>query len=141
MACITKSQLSDLANEIIVFINNCDLYIIDYKILRSMVQEIITKPPHPWLINEQQRNTIIEYDRHAVESNLQQVKECKENSLEIPQAVFVELLHHTSAMMLDRYFSFCGCADLDAFTILTQYFKKLIEYRVDFKKLGFDARK
>ena len=98
-----------------------------------MVQEIITKPPHPWLINEQQRNTIIEYDRHAVESNLQQVKECKENSLEIPQAVFVELLHHTSAMMLDRYFSFCGCADLDAFTILTQYFKKLIEYRVDFK--------
>lgn len=133
MTSITQSQLSNLAQEIIVFINNCDLYIIDYTTLRNMVQEIITKPPHPWLINEQQRNTIIEYDRNAVKSNLKQIAECKDNSLEIPHAVFVELLHHTSAMMLDRYFSFCGCADLDAFIILSQYFKNLIEYRVDFR--------
>lgn len=131
MNTISKTQIRSLADEIISFINGCDVYMIDYTILKQMVQEIVTKPPHPWIINDEQRKTIIAYDRHAVESNLEEIARCEANDLKIPHAVFVELLHHISAMMLDRYFSFCGCSDLDAFSILIQHFRKMIDYRFD----------
>lgn len=129
---IPSSQKTSIAEEIIAFINGCDLYIIDYNILKRMIQEIATKPPHPWIINSQQRQDIIEYDRSAVKSNLSEIAKHENNNTDIPHAVFVELLHHTSAMILDRYFNFLGCEDLDSFTLLSQYFKKMIDTRFDF---------
>ena len=125
--CITNSQKTSLANEIISLINECDLYRIDYNILKQIVHEIATQPPHPWLINDNQRQSLIEYDMHAVETNYKKMVECEENNKSIPHTVFFELLHHTSSMILDRYFSFCGCDDLDSFSILYQYLKKMIK--------------
>ena len=129
---ITNSQKTKMADEVIAFINECDLYRIEYNTLKRMVHEIATQPPHPWLINNEQRNALIEYDSEAVKSNLQQIKICEDNNTDIPYTVIVELLHHTSSMMLDKYFSFCGCDDLDAFSILYQYFKKIIKARMSF---------
>ena len=129
---ITSSQKSSIAEEIISFINGCDLYIIDYNILKAMVREIATKPPHPWLITRQQRDYIIEYDRSAVNSNLLEIAKHENDKTNIPYAIFIELLHHTSAMILDRYFNFLGCEDLDSFTLLSQYIKKMIDSRFDF---------
>lgn len=132
VSAIPSSQKTNIAEEIITFINGCDLYIIDYSILKRMIQEIVTKPPHPWIINNHQREDIIEYDRNAVKSNLLEIAKHENDNTEIPYAVFVELLHHTSAMILDRYFNFLGCEDLDSFSILCQYFKKMIDSRFDF---------
>lgn len=131
---ITNSQKINLANEIISFINGCDLYMIDYNVLKQMVIEIVTKPPHPWIINDQQREELVAYDRNSVESNLQEIAQCEERNKEIPLAVFVELLHHVSAMMLDRYFNFCGCADLEAFYILINCFKNLLDSQLNPKR-------
>lgn len=62
---ITNSQKTNLADEIIAFINGCDLYRIDYTVLKRMVYEIATQPPHPWLINDTQRAELICYDKDA----------------------------------------------------------------------------
>lgn len=131
---ITNSQKTNLADEIISFINGCDLYRIDYTVLKRMMYEIATQPPHPWLVNETQRAELINYDKDAVASNLQKVKEYEEAGRAVPHIVLVELLHHTSAMILDKYFSFCGCEDLDSFNILYQYLKKMIKAALDFTK-------
>ena len=135
---ISSSQKSNLSEEILTFINGCDVYIIDYNILKQMLQEIVTKPPHPWIIDETRRNEIIDYDRHSVESNLQEIAHCEKENREVPFAVLVELLHHTSAMMLDRYFSYCGCTDLESFNILIDCFRRLLDLK--FKKEEYDLR-
>lgn len=130
---LSSSQINNLAEEVLAFINECDLYYVDYNVLKQIVKEIATKPPHPWIIHDSQRQEMIDYDKHAVETNLKELLLCEKNQASVPYAVFIELLHHTSAMMLDRYFSFFGCEDLDAFYILTQYFKKMIDVRFSFK--------
>ena len=142
MDLISTSQKTNLADEIISFINECDLYLIDYVVFKQMMQEIVTKPPHPWIIDNQRRKEIITYDRRSVESNLNQIVQREECGLEIPFAIFVELLHHTSAMILDRYFSFCGCTDLDSFNILINCFKKMMDSRFDPEKwdLNFEGK-
>ena len=99
-----------------------------------MVLKIVTKPPYPWIIDDPQREKLVAYDRNSVESNLQEIAQCKEHSIETPLAVFVELLHQTSAMMLDRYYNFCGCADLEAFNILINYFKNLFDSQLNPQK-------
>ena len=135
---ISNSQKSNLSDEILTFINGCDLYLIDYNILKQMLQEIVTKPPHPWIIDESRRNEIIDYDRHSVESNLQEIERCEKENQDPPFAVFVELLHHTSAMMLDRYFSYCGCTDLESFNILIDCFRHLLDFKC--KRKEYDLR-
>lgn len=134
---ITNSQKTNLADEVISFINECDLYMIDYEVIKAMVREIITKPPHPWIIGDQQREELVKYDRNSVESNLKEIERCKIENRDIPLAVFIELLHHTAAMMLDRYFNFCGCVDLESFNILITCFKDLFDARVNPQKWDF----
>lgn len=124
---ISSAQKTNLAEEIIAFINGCDLYIIDYVVFKNMILEIVTKPPHPWIIDDRRRAELLIYDRDSVESNLSEMARCEQNNTAVPLAVFIELLHHVSAMMLDKYFSFCGCADLDAFSILKGCFKNMID--------------
>ena len=109
------------------FISNCDLYLIDYSVLKPMAQELLTKPPHPCIIDNRLREQIIEYNRHSVYSNLSAIQGYKERNERIPETVFIELLHHTSAMLLSKYFNFCGCSDLDSYNILTSYIESMIQ--------------
>ncbi len=137
---IKSPQRTNLANEIIRFLNECDSYMLDYELLKRTIQEFITKPPHPWLIIEDQRESIFQYDRHSVESNLNEIKEYEKANSNVPSAIIIELLHHTSAMMLDCYFDFCGCSDLESFKILLNYFRQAVEHLCDKDKwdLQFD---
>lgn len=66
-----KSELSatyrrDMATEILDFINHCDLYRIRYGLLKQMVIEIATQPPHPWMVYNTIRNDILKYDYDAL---------------------------------------------------------------------------
>ena len=38
MDTITSAQRTNLANELMEFISNCDLYLIDYSVLKPMAQ-------------------------------------------------------------------------------------------------------
>ena len=131
---IPANQKKRMATEVISFINECDLYRIEYQTLKRFIFEIATQPPHPWLVDAEQRMKLIAYDKEAVLSNLEQIESYKNKGEKVPYTIVVELLHHSSAMILDKYFSFCGCDDLDSFMLLHQYFKRLISARLDFSK-------
>jgi len=130
---ISSTQEKILVDSIIDFINDCDVYIINYEVMLQMVKEIVNKPPHPWFIDERFRQEIIDYDRHGVESNLKEIARCEKREMEIPYIVFSELLHHTSAMMLDQYFHYCGCTDFDAFYILCETINEILEAKEEGK--------
>lgn len=137
MGNISSNQKASLADEIISFINECDVYMINYNTFKCMMKEIVTKPPHPWIIDEEKRKEIFDYDCNSVTHNLKKIKSSEINNEEIPLSVFIEILHHTSSMMLDGYFDFCGCSDLDSMNILIALIKKLCESRIHCEKWDY----
>ncbi len=124
---ISSNQKRNLANEIISLINECDVYMINYTTFKNMIKEIATKPPHPWIIAEERRKEIFYYDYNSVKRNLEKIDSYEKNNTPIPLLFLIELLHHTSSMILDGYFDFCGCADLDSVNILIALIKRLSE--------------
>ena len=60
---ISTSHMGKMANEVIELLNSCDLYRIKYNLLKEMIVEIATQPPHPWIIDDDLRSDITNYDR------------------------------------------------------------------------------
>lgn len=122
---ISNQNRRAMAEEVIDFINNCDLYMIKYDVLKSIILELATQLPHPWLISTEKREKNIYYDRKSVVGNLSTAKECLCNDKPLQSNLIVEILHHASSMVLEKYFSFLGCYDLTAFYRLEEIIRKI----------------
>lgn len=122
---ISSSDKKVIADDIIEFINNCDLYLISYPIFKSLVVEMATQPPHPWIINDELRSRNINYDREAVKINLSKAAKYIEANEVIPVNIIMEILHHSSTMTVARYFNFLGSYELSAFYLLIDILKKI----------------
>lgn len=123
---ITSRHRREMATEILNFINHCDLYRIHYELLEAMIIEIATQPPHPWIIDDQIRGQILEYDFEALDNNIQKIDACLSFSTPVPQSAELEVLHHASALILGLHNYFFGCYDLSAFYQLHELLKNLI---------------
>lgn len=123
---IKKSQLKTMSEDIVDFINNCNLYRIRYDILKSYVCEMALQPPHPWLVTEDTAEKIRKYDIDAVAKHYLKVKE-KLNNKDYSGEYYVicEMLHHTASSILAGYREVLGCRDLDAFTNLENIVNKM----------------
>lgn len=122
---ITSSALDSMAGEIIEFVNGCDLYRIRYSVLKNVIIEIATQPPHPWLIDNLKREELIAYDKEAVESNLRRAKQKLLEGTAVPYEVITEILHHASSMILGHYSTFLGNEDISSFVQLMNYLKSI----------------
>lgn len=122
---ITSSALDSMAGEIIEFVNGCDLYRIRYSVLKNVIIEIATQPPHPWLVDDLKREALIAYDKEAVESNLRKAKQKLSEGTTIPYEVISEILHHSSSMILGHYSTFLGNEDISSFVQLMNYLKSI----------------
>lgn len=128
---LSSANRSRLAKEFFAFINECDIYEVDYHTLKEMLKEIVTKPPHPWIISDEQRQETISYDQAAVKANLKKIETCEKLHEKVPYITFIELLHHSSSMILANYSNYLGCADLDSYRILLSHIKRLTTSRVE----------
>lgn len=123
---IKKSQLKAMSEDIIDFINNCNLYRIRYDILKAYVCEMALQPPHPWMVNEETVEKIRKYDIDAVAKHYLKVKEKLDtNDYSGEYYVICEMLHHTSSSILAGYREILGCRDLDAFSNLENIVKRM----------------
>lgn len=116
---IGRKRYGNMASYVMEFVNGCDLYYIDYSILLSMIIEMARQPPHPWLITDNTREKLIQYNIDAVQSNIEQLQNAKD---ELPSAHFFyyysEIIHHASSLILERYQWFLGENDFSSFFIL-----------------------
>lgn len=125
---VSSKNLSEMSDEIIAFINSCDLYMIRYTLLKDMISEIAIQFPHPWFVCNSKRASIIAHDKESVQKNLQlayNVINRPEQKKILSSSIIVELLHHASSLVLEKYFSFLGCYDLTAFYRLSDIITKL----------------
>lgn len=124
---ISTSYRRDMATEILDFINHCDLYRIRYSLLKDMIIEIATQPPHPWMIYDSIRSDILKYDYDALDNNISTINQAIETNgeISIPQSAELEILHHASALILGMHNYFFGCYDLTAFYQLKEVIRTL----------------
>ena len=131
----------EVSSEILSFINSCDLYKINYDVLKSIIKEIALQPPHPWFINDITQREILEYDVECLENNLEKLKTSLEKNEDSLQSVKIEVLHHASALILEKYNYFLGCYDLSSFYLLKDLLLELIDpgnwdLAVDYSKVS-----
>lgn len=149
---IKKGQLKSMSEDIVDFINNCNLYRIRYDILKNYIREIVLQPPHPWLVTTDTAEMIRKYDIDAVDKHYSRVKE-KLNNNDYSEEYFTicEMIHHTSSSILAGYREVLGCKDLDAFANLESIVRHMyncehdliLEYDIaelpsDLKYIGVD---
>lgn len=121
---LTSRYKNDIASEILHFVNRCDLYKINYDILKEIIKEIATQPPHPWFINQDTLEEITKYDEECLNTNLKKLEHFEEF---IPQSVKIETLHHAAALILEKYNFFLGCYDLSAFYLLKDLLYNIVD--------------
>ncbi len=124
---IPSRHRSDIATEILAFINRCDLYKINYVVLKDIIKEIALQPPHPWFINQATKKEIMIYDVECLKKNISKLEECISNNIDSPQSAKIEVLHHASALILEKYNSFLGCYDLSSFYLLRDLLNSLVD--------------
>lgn len=136
---IKKSQIKSMSEDVVDFINNCNLYRIRYDILKGFVCEMALQPPHPWLVTDDTAEIIRKYDIDAVYKHYLKVKEKIDiGDYSAEYYTICEMLHHTSSSILAGYREVLGCKDLDAFanleSIVSQIYNGeqdlILEYKI-----------
>lgn len=138
---ISSRYRNDIATEILAFINRCDLYRINYDVLKSIIKEIAVQPPHPWFINNETRKEIMHYDAECLDTNIVKLEYSLDNNLDCSQSVKIEILHHASALILEKYNYFLGCYDLSSFFLLKDLLNNVVnkekwDLAISFSKLS-----
>lgn len=115
---IQSKYKRDIADEILSFVNSCDLYCINYNILKGIIKEIALQPPHPWFIEPTTRRSIMNYDRTCLDNNINKINNALKDNIVSPQSAKIEVIHHASSLILEKYDYFLGCYDLSSFYLL-----------------------
>lgn len=117
----SDSFYDNMCEDILDFVNNCNVYSIDYDVLKSMTIQIALQPPHPWFVTDETKKSIIEYDLKSLEKHRQTLMACKDSkNYSNIHYVLCEAIHHASSSILARYNQILGGGDLDAFYNLAQ---------------------
>lgn len=115
-----RNELNYIAEEIIYFLKNCDLYEVRYDILLEFIGEIATQPPHPWLICNQTKEGIIDYNQETLEKHLKNIEDGKQEEITI-----LETVYHATAIILGYYSMVIGIHESSPISLLAQAINKM----------------
>ena len=123
---ISKNQIKSISEEIIEFINDCNVYKIDYDILKQFVIQMALQPPHPWFVTDETFKNICQYDLEILDRHYNKLCDALEKkSYEDVYYTIYEAIHHSCSSILARYHEVLGSKDLDAFYNLDRIARKL----------------
>lgn len=115
-----RNELKYMAEEIVYFLQNCDLYEARYDVLLSFIKEIATQPPHPWLLIDETKDYIINYNEMTLKKHLKKIKEEKQEEITI-----LETIYHSTAIILGYYSRVIGFSESSPINILVQAINKM----------------
>lgn len=123
---ISSRQISLISREIIEFINDCNMYKINYNTLKEFIMEMALQPPHPWFVTCKTAKRIAKYDVDVLQKHYGKLCSARDNNKydNLYYTVY-EALHHSCSSILARYYEVLGCKDLDAFYNLERVISKL----------------
>ena len=141
-----RNELKYMAEEIVYFLQNCDLYDARYDVLLTFIREIATQPPHPWLLTDETKDYIIDYNERTLKKHLKKIQEGKQEEITI-----LETIYHATAIILGNYSMVIGFSESSPINILVQAINKmdknkkipvkkseLLQLKSDLKKCNVD---
>ena len=111
-----KNNLKECAREILFKVNMLNIHQIRYKTIYSLVYDLATQPPHPWLTSHELKKSHVIYHLEKVEKHYSNYK--KRHKVE--HSLF-ECIEHACALILSEYHSFLGIGHLQPLYSLINY--------------------
>lgn len=100
---------SIMSQEIISAVNTLNLYSIRYKTLINLLQDLVLEPPHPWMVNKETIEKIVEYNIDRTQHHISRITEAhKNNQFLLVRQASEECARHAAAAILSRYGAFLG---------------------------------
>ena len=109
---LTGQELCQMAESILSFLKNMEIFEIRADVLLVLVKEYMTQKPHPWLVNNN-RDMLIKYHIEQAEKH---VNELSENPLISSQ---IEAAYHICSLFMVKYDEYIGCDELSPINSLT----------------------
>jgi len=104
-----KTRIGEMSTEIMRAVNTLNLYTISYKTLLFLVQDLVVEPPHPWLVNGQTRQKVVEYNIERMMSHYAKLSSKGERkTLALLHHAYQEFFRHSGAAILALYGAFLG---------------------------------
>lgn len=117
---LLRKEINKIAVEILEFLKECNAYFLDYNKLIDFLMEIASEMPHPYIIVDKRRNSILKYHKEKVEKHLIKLK-----NEEAEHVTILEELYHSSALIVTMYSNVTGFLETSPITILNQSISKL----------------
>lgn len=108
-------EIDAMTEEVMGFIQGCELYCIKYTPLENYIIELVTEIPHPWMINDKNVKYNIEYNLRTLSKHINKMNNHQEEEITI-----LEIVYHATCVILNHYTKILGCTDTSPLNILTQ---------------------
>lgn len=129
---ISERQLRAICGEIVEFVNDCNMYKIDYNTLKEFIKEMSLQPPHPWFVTSETAKKVCEYDLDILSNHYEKLCNARDNKeFEDLYYRINEAIHHACSSILARYNEVLGCRDLDVFYNLERITRNLWKREYD----------
>lgn len=109
---LTSSEKINISESILSFIQNLDVYTIDYYCLKDFITEIITSAPHPWLLTPKKEKQFRLYHFGKAKNHFLNLK------TKINELTIIETVYHCTALFISYYTPLIGCSEKYPITIL-----------------------
>lgn len=105
-AVFSGTTVDHMADAVIAYTNELNLYTIRYKTLINLLQDLILEPPHPWIVNQQTVQDIVAYNIERADAHFADV--CDGAPLYRFEFSIRECFQHSCAAVLATYGAFLG---------------------------------
>lgn len=106
VAVFSGTTVDHMADAVIAYTNELNLYTIRYKTLINLLQDLILEPPHPWIVNKQTVKDIVTYNIERADAHFADV--CDGAPLYRFEFSIRECFQHSCAAVLATYGAFLG---------------------------------
>lgn len=111
--CLPHTELDFMHNDIMEFIKSCEMYYIKYDVLCAFIEEMAIETPHPWMINDETRMDIMDYNKEVLARHMKKAQSNKEQRITV-----LEMVYHSTAMILGLYSNILGCREISCLKLL-----------------------
>lgn len=112
---IFRNELSRMADAVLDFLKNMEIFEIREEALLELVKEYITQKPHPWLVNGNRKHLLSYHKKQGI-NHIQNLQDGKKQTI-ITQ---MEAAYHICSAFLVQYDDYVGCTETSPITILAK---------------------
>lgn len=122
---ITRSEKSSMEEYVMSFLQHLDLHQVDYYAFKNFLKIIITYPPHPWIIPQDDTERIRRYHKNKIFEHLSHLEK------NIASLTVTETIYHSSALLVSYYSGITGNTEKFPLLVLSSALNNIHKQKFD----------